>query len=171
VAWVEGRDWGVQYTTHDADGFDAGLYVQFPFTRTLASRVRERLLARNERVGPLRYPYSDHLPSPARSIRGRVHASAQPNWDNTPRSQRRGAVALASSPVNFRHHLTEALVRELANPVGARLCVIKSWNEWAEGNYIEPDATHGRAWLHAVRDARTDAVQTIADGPDPHDAG
>lgn len=167
VAWLEGREWGIQYETHAADGFDAGLYVQFPFTRTVPARVRERLRARSERFGPLRYPYCEDLPSPARSLAGRVHASAQPNWDNTPRSGRRGVVATGSSPVAFRRHLGQALSRELANPPGERLCVIKSWNEWAEGNYVEPDAVHGRAWLRAVADGRADVGLPALGTPPP----
>jgi lipopolysaccharide biosynthesis protein len=155
VAWLEGRDWGVNYTSHDADGFDAGLYVHFPFARTPAARARERLRQRDERFGPLRYPYRRDLPAPPATLDGRVHASVQPNWDNTPRSARRGAVALRSTPDKFERHLTEALTHELGHDEGQRLCVIKSWNEWAEGNYVEPDERFGRGWLEAVRRART----------------
>ena len=30
---------------------------------------------------------------------------------------------------------------------------MKSWNEWAEGNYIEPDLEHGHGYLEALADA------------------
>ena len=154
VAWIEGRDWGINYARHDADGFDAGLYVHFPFSRTTATRTRDRLRARHERFGPGRYQYSPDLPVPSDTIRGTVHASVQPNWDNTPRSARRGAVALDSSPKHFEQHLRQALAIERERPVDRQLCVIKSWNEWAEGNYLEPDERFGRGWLDAVRAAR-----------------
>ena len=32
-----------------------------------------------------------------------------------------------------------------------KFVVIKSWNEWAEGNYIEPDSKYGRKWLEVVK--------------------
>jgi len=32
--------------------------------------------------------------------------------------------------------------------------VIKSWNEWAEGNYIELDAKYGKQWLEAVKNVK-----------------
>jgi hypothetical protein len=35
-------------------------------------------------------------------------------------------------------------------PDGEQMLVIKSWNEWAEGNYLEPDQEFGRGWLEAL---------------------
>jgi hypothetical protein len=30
---------------------------------------------------------------------------------------------------------------------------LKSWNEWGEGNYMEPDLKFGKGFIHALRDA------------------
>lgn len=35
-------------------------------------------------------------------------------------------------------------------PVDERIVMIKSWNEWAEGNYLEPDTEVGDARLKAL---------------------
>lgn len=76
------------------------------------------------------------------------------NWDNTPRSGRRGMVFTGSTPELFAATLRRAL--EFAR--GARkheqedtFVFLKSWNEWAEGNFVEPDQVHGRAYLEAIK--------------------
>ena len=80
-----------------------------------------------------------------------------PNWDNTPRSGTNGMVLNGSTPELFRKHLRKALRRTADVPKERRIVFIKSWNEWAEGNYLEPDLRHGHGYLEAIRDelART----------------
>jgi lipopolysaccharide biosynthesis protein len=79
--------------------------------------------------------------------------TAVPNWDNTPRVGRRGLVLSGCSPERFAAHLRDSVRGfEGAAEGKDRVLFIKSWNEWAEGNHLEPDLTHGRGWLEAVRD-------------------
>ncbi|MBQ9364008.1 MAG: glycoside hydrolase family 99-like domain-containing protein, partial [Bacteroidaceae bacterium] len=33
-----------------------------------------------------------------------------------------------------------------------KILFLKSWNEWAEGNYVEPDLRFGHGYLDAIRD-------------------
>jgi hypothetical protein len=62
-----------------------------------------------------------------------------PNWDNTPRSGRNGLVFHGSTPELFRIHLKEALRAVKDFPPQHRTVFVKSWNEWAEGNDLEPE--------------------------------
>ena len=76
-----------------------------------------------------------------------------PNWDNTPRAGRRGSVLVGSTPEIFGDQVRRAAALLLDRPSERRLLFIKSWNEWAEGNYLEPDRRWGRGYLAAVRTA------------------
>ena len=37
-----------------------------------------------------------------------------------------------------------------------RIVFLKSWNEWAEGNYMEPDLKFGKGYLKALKEAIQD---------------
>lgn len=75
-----------------------------------------------------------------------------PNWDNTPRSGKNGFVLHESTPELFRIQAKRALeVTENTAPEN-RLIFIKAWNEWAEGNYLEPDLKFGKAYLEVIAD-------------------
>ena len=76
-----------------------------------------------------------------------------PNWDTTPRSGKYGHVFVGSTPELFKMHVREALNAVAVRRIEEQIVFVKSWNEWAEGNYVEPDLRHGRAYLEAIRDA------------------
>lgn len=75
-----------------------------------------------------------------------------PNWDNTPRSGSKGTVLINATPELFRQHLRRAIDQVISRPKDKRIIFLKSWNEWAEGNSLEPDLTSGRALLEICRD-------------------
>jgi hypothetical protein len=79
------------------------------------------------------------------------YPSVLPNWDNTPRCGIDGYILDGSSPALFRKHLRQAVEQVSRLPYDRRLIFIKSWNEWAEGNYLEPDLEFGRAYLEVCR--------------------
>lgn len=78
-----------------------------------------------------------------------------PNWDNTPRSGKNGRIFLNSSPELYEEWLSFEVNRISNKPFEERLVFIKSWNEWAEGNYLEPDIEYGHKYLTATRNALT----------------
>jgi lipopolysaccharide biosynthesis protein len=73
-----------------------------------------------------------------------------PNWDNSPRSGFRGQIIVGSTPALFRQHVRAALLLTEQREYEDRIIFIKSWNEWAEGNYLEPDQMFGRQYLDAL---------------------
>lgn len=76
-----------------------------------------------------------------------------PNWDNTPRSGYFGFVGNNSTPELFRLQIEKAIARVEGYPEERRLIFIKSWNEWAEGNYLEPDMRYGHAYLDTIKES------------------
>lgn len=101
---------------------------------------------------PVIYSYKDYinLPLPDLSNLDEYH-SIIPNWDNTPRSGNRGIVLTDSSPELFRKHLKNAIEAINDRIPEKRIIFLKSWNEWAEGNYFEPDAEFGRKYLDVIK--------------------
>jgi lipopolysaccharide biosynthesis protein len=88
-----------------------------------------------------------------------------PNWDNTPRARRDGVVFHGARPERFRRQVADAVRLLDDRPAEHRILFVKSWNEWAEGNHLEPDRRFGRAWLEALRDGVLDGRRTLADHP------
>ena len=80
-----------------------------------------------------------------------VHA-----WDNTPRSGRNGLVYVNPDPQLYGKLLRAAIKTVVKRPFEERLIFLKSWNEWAEGNHLEPDLRYGKAYLQAVYAALND---------------
>jgi hypothetical protein len=84
-----------------------------------------------------------------------------PNWDNTPRSGLNGLVLHGSTPELFKTVLQRGINLVQAYPSAQRIVFIKAWNEWAEGNYLEPDQRFGHAYLEAVREALNEAPSDV----------
>ncbi|MGQ0762599.1 MAG: glycoside hydrolase family 99-like domain-containing protein [Acidobacteriota bacterium] len=72
-------------------------------------------------------------------------------WDNTPRRADNGIVFINSTPEKFEEGL-DRLVNSVEDvPYDDRVVFINAWNEWAEGNHLEPDLKYGLQYLEAVK--------------------
>ena len=117
-----------------------------------ANAWRARLRGR-----PRVYRYEDALrrflvPEPAGVVR---YPCVIPGWDNTPRSGPRGIVLTGATPELFARNVREAVRQAAGHAPERRIVFVKSWNEWAEGNYLEPDQRWGRGFLEAMREVIT----------------
>ena len=141
---------GPIYADYVRDGFDGGVYVRLPARVTGASVLRMRLRRKLLRQ-PERYRYAASLAAPPPDVAGeRLFPSIYPNWDNTPRSGSGGLVVEGSSPEAFRPLVRAAVASLASRRAEERLLFVKSWNEWAEGNYLEPDLEHGHGFLRVL---------------------
>ena len=75
-----------------------------------------------------------------------------PNWDRTPRGGRRATLYVNSTPELFKKHVQDAINIVCNKQPEHRIIFLKSWNEWAEGNYMEPDLKFGHGYLDALRE-------------------
>jgi len=80
-----------------------------------------------------------------------------PNWDHSPRSGRKGHIFIHSTPEAFKKHVKAVLETVKNKQPDHRIIFLKSWNEWAEGNYIEPDLKYGRGHLEALNEALSES--------------
>lgn len=81
-----------------------------------------------------------------------VYPTVLPQWDRSPRIGKAEGIYVNSTPEAFRQHLIDAvnLVQEKSDE--HRVIFLKSWNEWAEGNYVEPDLKYGHGFLDVMKD-------------------
>ncbi|MDE6349011.1 MAG: glycoside hydrolase family 99-like domain-containing protein [Bacteroides sp.] len=75
-----------------------------------------------------------------------------PNWDHSPRSRGKALVLNHAEPSCFARHLKKVIKRIEHKPLEHRIAFVKSWNEWAEGNYLEPDLRYGKRYLEALKE-------------------
>ena len=139
-------------------GLDASTTTALPQIRPWVSKrtpVKWFLRHYHEKAGkPTIYDYESVLdqllPPPAPDEQD--HPCLFPNWDNTPRSGRNGLVLHGSTPDLFRIHARRGLELVRDKDPEHALIFVKSWNEWAEGNHIEPDLRFGHRYLEVLRD-------------------
>ena len=80
-------------------------------------------------------------------LKSNIHPCLLPNFDHSPRSAYRGCILIESTPDKWGE-----LCKQMSHKMQTRvhqenLLFIKAWNEWGEGNYLEPDLKYGRKYI------------------------
>lgn len=77
--------------------------------------------------------------------------SVMVGWDNTARRPFGATIYDRATPEVYERWLRRTV--ELTEGVRdeENYLFVLAWNEWAEGNHLEPDGVYGRAWLEATR--------------------
>jgi len=84
-----------------------------------------------------------------------------PGFDNTPRrAQGRAMIFRNADPRDYEYWLRQVLQREKDSGSDPSLVFVNAWNEWAEGNHLEPCERFGHGYLAATGKA------TKAPGPE-----
>ena len=100
-----------------------------------------------------KYKYKDIISNfyTSYDYREDVYPSIIPNWDRSPRAGRRAVIYTGSTPALFEEHIKKALEVILQKQDQHKILFLRSWNEWAEGNYVEPDLKFGHGYLDVLK--------------------
>ena len=141
-------------------GFDAAVEFQPDFPnlgraqrRSLVARAARRLRLSNMAYRSHRvYDYGtivDRMLSRL-PVSYKRYPCVTPGWDNTPRRDRQGIIVRDSTPEEYERWLRAAVDAFVPFGPGEDLVFVNAWNEWAEGNHLEPCQRWGRAYLEAT---------------------
>lgn len=102
------------------------------------------------RIAKAFYPERDFTDS-------RIIPTIITGWDHTPRSGKKGVVMTDYTPKTFRKVLSNLLDKkyntiQYNTSEADNLIFLKSWNEWGEGNFIEPELRYGKDFLNVLRE-------------------
>ncbi len=144
-------------------GFDASVEFQpdwpnlgTPFRRSRAWSYLRRLGISNPVFGHANvYEYAEVVermlakqPPPYRQMR-----CVTPSWDNSARRKYNPYIIRNSTPQLYGEWLRRIVSASVPDGNGESFVFINAWNEWGEGNHLEPCQKWGRAYLEATRDA------------------
>lgn len=164
-----GISWSPWWNPHE-HGFDAAVLSStqtvFTWFRSIQKSRMRRIFGNGLHKSPAQIArdilYRPAVVSYANAIQCRISPIAErylyyptvmPNWDNTPRSGNNGIVLHNSTPELFKRHVLQEIQTVAAREPEQQVVFVKSWNEWAEGNYLEPDQRYGRQYLEALKEA------------------
>lgn len=82
-----------------------------------------------------------------------VYPTLLPQWDRTPRSGAKSEILTDSTPEKFKSTIVEAIKLLSDKQPEHQILFLKAWNEWGEGDYVEPDQRFGHGYLDAIRSA------------------
>ena len=146
-----------------SQGFDGELFFQPNWTK-VEMAVKGK---RNDHIAPVDWfdqrdhtavvEYDDVWPLLAADEpkSNKSFACVVPSWDNSPRRQSGRTIIHRANPHSYERWLQLEIDRVKSRPEDFRLVFVNAWNEWAEGNHLEPDQRFGRAFLEATRNAAT----------------
>lgn len=147
------------------DGYDACTtnppvaMLAYQGIKSLNEKIRRTLPDQKAQL-PQIYSYETFIRNafPKMTLTEEFYPCVVPNWDNTPRSGANGFVLVDSTPQLYTEHLREAVGLVAGRSREQRIVFIKSWNEWAETNYLEPDLRWGKAYLEETLRVLTEST-------------
>lgn len=141
-------------------GYDAMCWENFYSAEYKASWLKTYLFPKLHRFGSPRflikkYKYKDIINNYFTKIdrNENVYPTIVANYDRSPRGGNKAVVFYGSTPELFKQHLLQALDVIKDKQEEHKILFLRAWNEWGEGNYIEPDAEFGTQYLDVLSES------------------
>lgn len=99
--------------------------------------------------------YSDYVSRVLKydfTISRNIFHGITPGWDNSPRVKKGALILDNSDPEIFRSWLKHIIAIELNRERDEKFIFINAWNEWAEGNHLEPCKRWGTEFLKVIKE-------------------
>jgi len=112
--------------------------------------LRRRITASDLRVYDYRYAQQRMHHWRSHLARRHSYPTVMVNWDNSARRGRNGVILHGQDPKVFEETLEQAISLLVDRPREERVVFLNAWNEWAEGNHLEPCARFGDLFLRSV---------------------
>lgn len=93
-----------------------------------------------------------HYINPDYDTKENIYPVIYPNWDHSPRSGKNCLIVTGSTPKLFKSYIKKVVDLVTNKQPQHKIVFLKSWNEWGEGNYIEPDLVYGDGYLTALKE-------------------
>jgi len=109
------------------------------------------------------FDYADLVEKRMRhKIAERTYPSLYPMWDNTARKKGNNSlISINNTPALYKKWLVSIIQKFKPFSEEENFIFINAWNEWAEGNHLEPCQKWGLQYLEATRDALTEEEPNI----------
>ena len=133
-------------------------YLTYAEDRALGSKLRKKIRGLYNRVtlgnfGSIKkFDYKNIIPYLTKDKEDIVYPTILSGYDRTARSGAKATIYYNYTPELFSKHIKQIIDSVQDKPFEHRIVFLKSWNEWAEGNYVEPDQKYGHGYLDALRD-------------------
>lgn len=123
-------------------------YKSLPLLENIFLRLRRKFF----RI-PIRLSYRRYMDCLLEnySVQANVHPCILPNFDHSPRSAYRGCILTGSTPKEWGKLCKQIFCRVNGRTNQRNLVFVKAWNEWGEGNYLEPDLRYGLGYLDELK--------------------
>ncbi|MFV8346495.1 glycoside hydrolase family 99-like domain-containing protein [Flavobacterium sp. ZB4P13] len=147
----KGFDFGFQFQPNFGSQ-TGGIVYGASLLKRIKRRIRKKLGLKLERFDYY-FDYVNYSKTQKRlGFKKDVYPGITPMWDNTARRKENPFILHDSTPEKYKNWLSHIKENYPWDTVPEKFLFINAWNEWAEGNHLEPCQKWGTAYLKATKE-------------------